>query len=449
MPKGLNKFRIKMMPDKMSAVMYPVDLSEPGCMSIEEVREEFEKQGIIFGIDFPAIEQLIASENPDETVVARGKRPKDGKDGFVKFLIDASAKPQFIPDDGHAIDYKQAMRVSLTTEGMQIAEVIPPTQGESGSNLVGATLTPIAGAAARPKLGEGVEQKGNGIFSMVAGMPSSRNDIITVKRIYELKGDVDYASGNINFPGTVIIHGNVLDGFEVNSDENVLVKGSILGAKINAKGNLKCMGGILGKGLAQIRVGGHVEVKFCDSATIISEGDIMVTKDSMQCRLQTMGLIQCGGSFIGGEALSLMGLHCKNLGSNMGAKTLVGLRKHYRQEKAKELSDEVLSEGNRILERYKRWLAIPDLNDQEEAIANDMRTVQGLIQKKKTLDLQIEKFEKVIQETKGVSIHVQGVLYADVIMTSPLCRHSTVDSIRGPLTILENVNAGIMSISHG
>ena len=49
----------------------------------------------------------------------------------------------------------------------------------------------------------------DGLFTLTGG------ETINVFPIYEVNGDVDYHTGNIDFVGTVVIRGNVLTGFRI------------------------------------------------------------------------------------------------------------------------------------------------------------------------------------------------------------------------------------------
>lgn len=444
--------KIFVAPDQMSAVLRAV-VGEPSALSsLNEVKDELNRLGVTYGIDLDLVETWFSSEDNDELVVAKGKYSKNGRDGFVKFLVDVSAKPQFVPaEDGKEknIDYRSAMRVSLVQADQKMAEIVAPTAGDPGTNIMGGIMAAAPGNATRIGVGDNVEQVGNDIIAKSAGTPNYRENVLSVRKMYEV-GNVSFETGNINFPGTVVIKGDVLDDFEIQAQEHVIIQGLVNAARITAGGYIQCLGGIFGKGKAELRANGFIEARFCDSASLCSDGDITITKDLLHCKTQCLGQVKCGGAVIGGEVLALKGVEAADIGSEMGSKTIVGIRKHYRQEKAKEMVGDLLAEANEILEYYKRWTQLPQMEPADlEALERSIKSLAGIIQKKKTLDLQIDKFERLVGETKNAVIRVHKNLWADVVLSAPYCKYSPLESTSGPLSVIEDVAHGSMAVHRG
>jgi len=449
----VNRFKIAISKDRMHVSLYPlIGVTDGGLTNLDEIRDACAKENIKLPIDVEAIEAQIHAEYPQETVIAKGKRPHDGRDGYVTFVVDVSAKPQFIaePKAGESVDYRSAMQVTLVGPGDVLAEIVPPTPGEQGLDVHGRVLEPQPGIPARIHLGEGVDEKDGKAVAITAGTPSFTDDELLIRRNYILQGDVDFSTGNINFPGTVIIHGNVLDGFEVTSEENIIVNGIITAAKIKAKGYIKCAGGIQGKGKAEVIAGSFVSAMYVESATIVAETDVMITKDVLHSRISCLGTLKLGGSIIGGETIVFRGIECSYLGSEMGVKTVVNIRKHYRQEKAKELAESVLAEANAILERVKQWANLSTLDGPAaEKLLSDQKAIQGLIQKRQMFDARVAQFDKQVQDMKTASVKIWGQLYPDVSVASPFSKYISTSPIPGPITVLESNSAGTMAVVRG
>lgn len=449
----VNRFKIAFSKDHMQLHLYPlIGVTDGGLTTLEEVRDACARENIKVEIDVDAIVAQIHAEYPQDTVIAKGKRPHDGRDGYVTFLVDVSAKPQFIPEpkEGEKIDYRSAMQVTLVGPGDALADIVPPTPGEKGYDVHGRVLEPSPGVPARVTLGEGVEEKDGKAVAIVAGTPSYSDEVLLIRRNYILQGDVDLSTGNISFPGTVIIHGNVQEGFEVSSDENIIINGLIDGAKIKAKGYVKCAGGIQGKNKAEVIAGTFISAMYVEASTLVAETDIMITKDVLHSRLSCLGSLKLGGSLIGGETIVFKGIECSYLGSEMGVRTPVNIRKHYRQEKAKELAESVLVEANAILERTKQWSNMTSLDGAAaEKLLADQKAVQGLIQKRQLFDNRVAQFDKIVQDMKTASVKIWGMLYTDVTVASPFSKYIATSPIPGPITVLENNSAGIMAVIRG
>lgn len=79
------------------------------------------------------------------------------------------------------------------------------------------------------------------------------NGLYHIQELMEILGDVDFSIGNIKFGGDVLIRGNVLPGFFVESDGNIAVKGEVEAAKIiSRKGCVAIEKGVIGKGCTKI-----------------------------------------------------------------------------------------------------------------------------------------------------------------------------------------------------
>jgi len=446
---GFNHFKIAISNDQMEVIMYPLTgVIDSGLTTLKEVLDACKSENIKVEIDEKLVEQQLSASDPVEIAIGKGIKPEDGKDGYIEFKIDMSAKPQFIPKDDHAVDYKKAMQITLVNVGDILADVVPPTEGEDGMDVRGSPIKANDGSKARYFLGDGVEEKDCHIIATVAGTPSVQEDVIMVHRHYVLQGDVDLSTGNINFPGTVVIQGNVTNGFEVISEENVVVNGLISGAKIRAKGYVKCAGGIQGK--SEITAGSFVAATFVSAATIVAEGDIVITKDILHSNISCLGELRLGGSIIGGIATVFKGVECRELGSESGVKTVVNIRTHYRQEKAKSLANSVIADVNTIFEKYAIWNAAKSLNEAEEKeLLQSISRLQDLITKRQMYDSRVAKFDAMVFGNKTAKVKLLGVLEADVLIASPFSKYTSTTPIMGPLTISENNSSAKMAVAIG
>jgi uncharacterized protein (DUF342 family) len=448
----VNRFKIAVSKDQMEVKLYPlVQVTDGALTTFEDVIEACKREGIKVELDEKLIEKQLLSATPVETTIAKGIKPSDGKDGRLEYMVDMSAKPQFIADAKEdTIDYKNSMQVTLVSVGDVLASLVPPTDGEDGMDVRGNVIKARPGEKAKFFLGEGAEEKDDLITVTAAGTPSIQDDIIMIRRTYALQGDVNLSTGNINFPGTVIIHGNVTEGFEVISEENVVINGFISGATVRAKGYIKCAGGIQGKEKTEITAGSFVAAKFVSTATVTADGDILITKDVLHSKINSLGELRVGGSLIGGVTTALKGIECGSLGSETGVKTLVNIRTHYRQEKAKEQINLVLAEVSAIFERYKIWNKAESLSEEEgKKLLQDIANLQIFIQKRQKFDSLVAKFDRMIYENKTAKAKVLGILEADVVVSSPFSRYTSNALMKGPLALSENNEFQKMAIMRG
>ncbi|NLB63763.1 MAG: DUF342 domain-containing protein [Fibrobacter sp.] len=145
--------------------------------------------------------------------------------------------------------------------------------------------------------------------------------------------------------------------------------------------------------------------------------------------------------------MALKEIECAELGSEVGTKTLAYIRKHYRQEKAKESITEILKEINLHYEEYKNYLKIKVLSDENlENLAEDIETIKQLVQRKNNLEKLIDKFEEVVKEVENPAIKVLKTLWTDVVLAGPHTRHTVMEKHEGPLRIREDDKKGLIDI---
>ena len=101
-----------------------------------------------------------------------------------------------------------------------------------------------------------------------------KNDRIMIQSVYEVSGNVDLATGNIDFRGDVIIHGNVTTGSKIKATGNITIDGTAEGCTIEAGKDIILRGGMIGGEKASIKAKGNITAKFIEYSTVEAEGAI-------------------------------------------------------------------------------------------------------------------------------------------------------------------------------
>jgi len=235
---GPMKVQVKVSQDAMEAHMI-VSAEANEEISKEDLLSQLKSHGVVYGIMEDAIENIVKSKIFDKPVlVAVGKKPVDGKDGQVVIIRSEQTEGgQSVADRGK-IDLRELpsrMRTIVRT-GQTVAEIIPPTEGKEGWNVLGRVLKPKPGKPPQLKLGRNVRlvEDGKKVVAAVDGILIAAADgTIDVNEVLNVQGDVDYSTGNIDFPGEVQIKGDVKPGFTVKAKGDVVVGGVIEAATVS------------------------------------------------------------------------------------------------------------------------------------------------------------------------------------------------------------------------
>lgn len=154
--------------------------------------------------------------------------------------------------------------------------------------------------------------------------------LITVKRMLNVRRDVDFHTGNIFFVSDIAVHGDVRAGFEVQGN-NILVKGIIEGATVRARGSLAIEGGARGSnGGGLLDVGDTLRVPFAESMEMRAQGNILIEKYCLHCLVYAATNLVVKNRLQGGT------VHCNglvyvenHLGNPKGAPTATRINMGY------------------------------------------------------------------------------------------------------------------------
>lgn len=148
---------------------------------------------------------------------------------------------------------------------------------------------------------------------------------IAVKTLLDIPHDIDYTTGNISFVGDVIVHGGIRSGFSVKG-RNILIKGAVEGASMEASGSIQIEGGVKGDHRAEIRANGSVKLKFCENALISAGKNVLVDGSALHCKIFAGNSLAVRERLIGGEAICQKMVHVEEqLGGGLNTITQIVL----------------------------------------------------------------------------------------------------------------------------
>lgn len=168
-------------------------------------------------------------------------------------------------------------------------------------------------------------QNPNRIISLINGFCFYHNGLITVKKLLNVRQDVDFRTGNIIFTGNVLVHGDVKTGFKLTGG-NLLVKGRVDGGQLRASGSVVVHGALKGAPSALIDAKGIVRLSSCEQARVITRGNLVIDGNCMHSELFVGGSLIVKGRLQGGMVHAKGVVYVKDqLGNAQGAPTKIAL----------------------------------------------------------------------------------------------------------------------------
>ncbi|MDR2786295.1 MAG: FapA family protein [Treponema sp.] len=219
----------------------------------------------------------------EAVVIAEGVKPVNGRDAFIQYNFETGKEKVKITEgaDGR-VDFKNINIIRNVVEGQPLAKKIVAEQGVPGKNLSGEMLPAIDGRDIPMPTGKNVKvaEDGETIIAETSGQVLLVGDKINVEPVYYVKGNVNLGTGNIDFLGSVVVSGNVEDGFSIKAAGNIEIHGTVEKANLRAVGDIAVYQGITGKGTALIRAGRSIWARFIEN-TMVEAGNMVVVSDGI------------------------------------------------------------------------------------------------------------------------------------------------------------------------
>ena len=286
------------------------------------VYELLRRVGVVEGIIEEAITEATMSCNLDrrilhEVVVAKGADP------VAEIPEHAALEPKFkshgplIDDSVQRVDFRELATLFIAHKGEAIATVQAKRPGVVGKDVRGRETPFERESPESVSAGRNVERREDKLVATVDGRLSIEGGRLDVDEVLLVKGEVDFHTGHILFPGDVVIEGAVHDGFKLWSGGSIVCKSTVDAFDVNAKKDLICAQGIIGRRRGQVRVGGEMKAKYVQNCHVATRGNVKISSALVNSQLYTLGSLDMGdkGVIMGGEVFTAHGLKCGRLGN--------------------------------------------------------------------------------------------------------------------------------------
>lgn len=399
-------------------------------LTYEQIYNAVEAQGVRAGIIPEKIIEFV--DNPVYSTpfeVASAVLPEDGKDAYIQYNFETDQKKlKARESDKGNVDFKELNRIQNVVEGQVLATKIPATRGKGGKTILGHYLEAKNGKDINIQLGQNVhlDKDGVNILASVDGQVLFINDKITVEPMLMLDA-VNIKSGNVKFVGSVIVKGNVEDGFDVRASGTIDIGGSVGKCHIESEnGDIIVHQGVFGKNEGEIKAGKSLWCKFVQETKIEVEENVVATDSLMNCDITAMKNIVAYGKkaqITGGTLFATEEICARTLGSPGGGTTTtltVGV-----DPRAKKRLDELQKAmGDLIKELENLDLDIQTLEnqkkirknlpkDKEENLKKLLARKDEILNTSSEMNKEIESLQARLRELKTVGkVKVEGTTYA-------------------------------------
>lgn len=268
-------------------------INTESSLSFDDLMQRIESLGVATGLDMDRVKEIyrLYSESiiVDSVTVAKGIKPIEGKDAEIvqkALLVEIDDR---IDDQGR-IDHKKTQTIINVKTGDLLLVKKPATHGVPGMTVTNIVINPVEGKDLDINMLEGVttDDLGRQFHADIDGHFVRKGMSLAVYPLFKAK-EVNYATGNINFNGTVHISGDVLAGFEVTAEKDIIIDGICEDCILKAGNDISIKRGIKGKENNSFHAGGDVTANYMEGANISALGNIYIKQYAFNCVLNSGG----------------------------------------------------------------------------------------------------------------------------------------------------------------
>lgn len=314
--------------DKMTAELYLCKPPEGEEYDLEIVKHFLTLQKVTYGVQEEALKELLNNKMFYQKIVAaKGKAVIDGVDGRYEYLFDTESKKKpKVLEDG-SVDYGTMTNIPTVAENDVIVRYYPPQEGEAGYTVTGVQILPRKGKTLPELRGKGfrVSEDHLEYIATLSGKIVLENERINITNLLEIKEDVDLLTGDINFDGDILIHGNVTTGRRVHAGGNLTVEGFAEPCGLSAKKDIVLKNGMQGGGKAYVKCDGSVMGKFFEQVRI-KAGKNVNANSLLGCDVLAGENVEISGKqgvILGGNVFAYHQVIAENIGSNAEVNTFI------------------------------------------------------------------------------------------------------------------------------
>ena len=209
------------------------------------LKKGLSEKNIIYGIKPNIWLEFLTADGESEILLAEATMPvQPVHDEIIDYVGESIQQEE---NQKEAIDFF-ACKLRICQKDEILARKIPGKDGIDGMNVLGGTIPCERRKKLEFKLKKNVylSEDGMEVKAACAGTPIRINqNTYLVENVHIVHNNVDLKTGNIDFPGDVLVGGNVNDGMRVHADGKIQVRGSVASAQLKAEQGIEVNNNII------------------------------------------------------------------------------------------------------------------------------------------------------------------------------------------------------------
>lgn len=342
-PRGVGTDPIWVTPDKMSVhLILRKEEFEDSPPTLPFLKAALAQKNLASTVPENKLNPILRDflqENKDQDVVVLSGTPcTPGRDGYQELLVDPEPTiPN--PEITGNVDFKSFTFFRSVKKGETLAKIHAPVEGRLGMDVFGKPILPPSVVPFQLQAGKNTERLGEGDMTVVAGRDgrlSIANGVPEVIETLAVNSDISLKTGNIDFPGSVEIKGDLRDNMEVKAHGDVEIQGAVEDGCITSDGAIVVRGGFVGSGKGVIKSKlSSVTIGHIRNQRIESHANILVYNEVINaflCAKKSIIMKTVAHSVVGGHLTAFSHIEIANVGNPGGTKTILEVGKDFEVE---------------------------------------------------------------------------------------------------------------------
>ncbi len=379
-------------------------------------------------------------------VLARGTPAEDGRD--ASFMWSKKIRGGDNGEHGgRRSHYLGPIARRVVKAGDPVAKVTPETRGTEGRDIYGKAVKATNGKPMRVQAGANIREDDNIFFAVRDGIVRLEKSRLMLDEMFVVEGALTFDTGNIDFPGFVIIRGGILDLFEIRAGGAINVEGLVEAATLIAKGDIEINGGIAGKKKGEVRAGGSVHAKFLVNADVCAGRDVTVETQLINSKVLSKGTVRVPrGALAGGEVTALGGVEAETVGSESAVTTAITAGVNYELEAVMKAVEAEMKEAQKRLpaiERDLKSLAARTPSDDVTARMKKLAVEKlGIEKRLKAAEARRNSTLAFTRKAAAPHVIVSKAIYPGVVVRVGDCKTTVNEMLAGPLRLVGDRKTG-------
>ncbi|MFK7788385.1 MAG: DUF342 domain-containing protein [Phycisphaeraceae bacterium] len=419
-------------------------------------------------VDQDAVIEIITEVMASEPgrfvgVIAKATPAVHGVDARIEWQVESSpdepdpAEEADENEEDEAVCFYGKSTFTVVKTGDVLGKIYLEVPGTEGRDVRGKIIAARTAKQLDFKYDEsiGVDENNN-LIAQIDGVLIRDRITARVSDTLEVDQNVDFSTGNIDFPGNVLVRQGVKDCFTIQARDNIEVRGLIEAANLIAGKDLHAKGGFAGREEGTAEIEGTVYGKYLDGVNTTIGTDLCVEREIINCNCTVLGSINSPrGSLIGGSTHVSGQVELMDLGANaqpitelhVGALPLLDPL----IEELSALVAQMIEERGALLEEQEMITA----NSGARIAPTHQAKLDQIRQKMGQLQIQLDRAEPSLQSVceraesiRTIDLKINRVVHPNALIICGDYKYRVLNEIKGPVRITAN-KRGQLEVQQG